>query len=96
MFLDLDLLSFGEKDPKEILRLSYLFSVPVVLVSTAYLLIFEGGGLLEAWPALISSFVVGLFSLSLLLKLVERIKFFWFILVLSALYFLGGIVEMLG
>ncbi|MEF8846834.1 MAG: undecaprenyl-diphosphate phosphatase [Candidatus Paceibacterota bacterium] len=84
-------LSLGDKEPAEILRLSYLMSVPVVLASNLYLLLQDP---VLAWKpgvvALLSSFVTGILSLSLLLKLVERINFFKFALAFSIICLVGA------
>ncbi|MBM4177595.1 undecaprenyl-diphosphate phosphatase, partial [Candidatus Gribaldobacteria bacterium] len=90
-------LSLSEnKSPKDILKLSYLMSAPLVLASSFYLLlkgnlVFDFSSIL----ALFFSFLVGLIFLKILLKLVEKINFFWFALLFACLCFLAGLIEFL-
>jgi len=88
-------LSLGEnKTPKDILKLSYLMSAPVVLASSLFL-IFKGDFVLS-WGvlgAILFAFIVGFLSLKVLLKLVEKINFFWFALFFALLCFLAGLGE---
>lgn len=84
-------LSLSDKDPEQILRLSYLMSVPVVLASNSYLLLQDP---VLPWKqglvASIFSFGVGILSLSLLLRLVKKINFFKFALSFSIICLLGA------
>ena len=88
-------LSLGEnKTPKDILKLSYLMSAPVVLASSLFL-IFKGDFVLS-WGvlgAILFAFIVGFLSLKVLLKLVEKINFFCFALFFALLCFLAGLGE---
>lgn len=85
-------LAWGEeRSSEDILRISYLASLPVVLASSAYLLIFSSEQIM-AWPALIVSAVVGFFSLKILLKLAQKIDFFWLVIGFSLLSFVGGVL----
>jgi undecaprenyl-diphosphatase len=60
-------LSLGQLSPPQILRISYLMSVPVVLASFVYLL-FTDPVLTEGLQGLVSSFLVGIVSLALVMK----------------------------
>ena len=84
-------LSLGKLSPSQILKISYMMSAPVVLASTAYILI-KNPVLFEGWPSLISSFFVGILSLSFLMKLAERINFQIFALIFAVLCFIGGVI----
>jgi len=84
-------LSFGKLSPSQILKVSYMMSAPVVLFSTAYLLL-QNPVLIEGWPSLITSFVVGILSLAFLMKIAERINFFIFALVFAIICFIGGAI----
>jgi undecaprenyl-diphosphatase len=87
-------LSLGTLEAKEVLRLSYLMSVPAVAASTGYLLIFKTHGLsFSIWPAVVSSFVVGLLSLKVLTRVSQKINFSRFALAFAALCFLGALLE---
>lgn len=84
-------LSLGKLKPSEILRYSYMMSAPVVLVSTAYLVL-SNPVLIEGWPSIISSFLVGLLSLHFLMRISQRINFQWFALIFAILCFVGAAV----
>ena len=76
-------LSLAETDPAEVLKLSYFMSIPIVLCSSLYLFFAEPVLIFKAWPALIFSFLAGIASLSLLLKIAKKIDFFKFTLILA-------------
>ncbi|MBW3015573.1 undecaprenyl-diphosphate phosphatase [Candidatus Woesearchaeota archaeon] len=88
-------LSLGDLKPEQILRISYMMSAPVVLASSLYLL-YTSPILLQAWPALISSFIVGFLTLHLLMKLSQKINFFKFTLVFGLLCYLGALIGFLA
>lgn len=88
-------LSLAKSDPKEILRLSYLMSVPAVAASTMYFLVFKGGNFsFELWPGVLASFLSGLLFLDVLTKMGERMNFFRFALAFAVLCFAGVILEL--
>jgi undecaprenyl-diphosphatase len=90
-------LSLGSLKPQEILRLSYLMSVPAVAASTGYLILFKAHGLtFSIWPAIVSSFIVGLLSLQALTKFAQKINFSKFALAFALLCFLGVLLELIG
>jgi len=82
-------LSLGKTNPSEILKVSYMMSAPVVLVSSAYLFLENPVLLFNGWPSLIFSFLVGYLSLDVLMKLAQKINFFKFTLIFGLLCFLG-------
>ncbi len=88
-------LSLSKNSPHEILKLSYMMSVPVVFASSFYLYLQNPAKLYEGWPALIVSFVVGIFSLKLLMNIFKKINPFWFALSFSILCFLGAGISFL-
>ncbi len=88
-------LSLGNLSPAQILKLSYMMSAPVILASTAYLVL-ENSVLLEAWPSLISSFLIGFLSLRFLMKIGQTINFYYFTLIFGLLCFLGAIIGFLA
>jgi undecaprenyl-diphosphatase len=51
-------LSLGKLSPSEILKISYMMSVPVVLTSSSYFFLTNSGLIFAAWPALVFSFLV--------------------------------------
>ncbi|KPJ72565.1 hypothetical protein AMJ48_03155 [Parcubacteria bacterium DG_74_1] len=88
-------LSLGKTDPQEVLKISYLMSAPTVFVSSIYLFLKEPTLISEAWPALISSFVLGILTLGFLLRIARTINFFKFALIFSFLCFLGAAINFL-
>jgi len=88
-------LSLGNLAPAEILKFSYMMSLPVVLASSFYLFLGNPSLILESWPALISSFLVGLLSLRFLITLALRISFFAFALIFALLCFFGAAAGLL-
>ncbi|MCK4781826.1 undecaprenyl-diphosphate phosphatase [Candidatus Parcubacteria bacterium] len=87
-------LSLGNLSPAQILKLSYMMSAPVILVSTTYLIL-ENSILLNAWPSLIFSFLAGFLSLNFLMKIAQGINFYRFTLIFSLLCFLGALIGFL-
>ncbi len=83
-------LSLGKSDNLEILKTSYMMSVPVGLASGLYVFLNNSGIGVSAWPSLVSSFVVGILSLKVLINVSQKIDFFWFVLIFSILCFIGG------
>ncbi len=86
-------LSLGKLSPAQILKTSYLMSVPVALASSFYLTLRTPSLAYQAWPALITSFLFGLITLNLLLKLSQKINFFWWALVFAGLCFAGAFIN---
>jgi undecaprenyl pyrophosphate phosphatase UppP len=70
-------------------------SIPVVLASSCYLFLENNSLILSAWPALISSALVGFFTLDILIKLAKRLNFFYFALIFAGLCFLGALLVFL-
>lgn len=88
-------LSLGKKNPEEILKISYMMSAPVVAASSLYLFFKDPQLFSNGWPALISSFVIGLISLHILIKVSSKIDFFKFAIFFSILCFLGGFIGLI-
>ena len=86
-------LSLGRLTPSSVLKISYMMSVPVVMASTAYV-VMKNPVLIEGWPALVTSFIVGIISLSLLMRIAERINFTRFALFFAVLCIVGGIITL--
>jgi len=87
-------LSLGDLSPTNVLRISYLMSVPVVLISSVYLTI-QNPVLLEGWPSLIASFLVGLLTLSFLMRASQKIKFSRFTFIFAIICFVGGVIGLI-
>ena len=88
-------LSLGKTSPSEILKISYMMSVPVVLASTGYLFLNDATLILKTWPALVFSFLIGIISLHFLINLVKKINFFKFALIFALICFLGAALQWL-
>ena len=88
-------LSLKKNNPSEILKISYIMSVPIILCSTAYIFIENNSVFFEAWPALIFSFISGFISLKALMNIAEKINFFKFVLAFSILCFIGAGINLL-
>ncbi|MFC1630167.1 undecaprenyl-diphosphate phosphatase [Patescibacteria group bacterium] len=89
-------LSLAKIPTFEVLKLSFMMSVPVVIVSSTYLFLKNPSLISEAWLSLVSSFMFGLLSLHVLISLVKKINFFTFALGFSILCFLGAAVGFLS
>ncbi len=85
-------LSLGKLNPSQILKISYLMSAPVVLVSSIYLFLEKPILFSEGWLSLIFSFLVGFLTLDLLLKFAKKINFSKFALIFALFCFLGAIM----
>jgi len=88
-------LSLSKEKPSEILKISYMMSAPIVFASSAYLLLKNPIVIIDAWPALIVSFFVGLALLKILLRFSEKINFFKFAVFFSLLCFVGALIGLL-
>ena len=84
-------LSLGDLKPNEILKLSYIMSIPVVIVSSVYILI-KDNIIINAWPSIIVSFIVGLIFLNILLKVCQKINFSLFTFIFGILCILGYLI----
>lgn len=85
-------LSLGNLSPSEILKTSYIMSAPVVLGLSGYMFLENKSLVFEGFPALISSFLVGIVSLHFLISASKKINFFKFALGFAILCFLGAIL----
>jgi len=71
-------LLFRRFSPKAAMTMSYLMSVPVVLAADVFL-VFDGFAVTAGSVlALVPAFLVGLLSISVLMRLSERVDFSWF------------------
>lgn len=87
-------LSLGKLKPREILKISYMMSVPVVLASSFYLILKEPI-LVVGWPSLVSSFIVGLISLHFLIRVIEKVNFYKFTLIFGILCYISVLVSLI-
>ncbi len=83
-------LSLSRTKPEQILKISYLMSVPIVLASSFYLFLQDPGLALNFWPALTASFLTGILTLHFLINLAKRIDFSRFALIFSLICFAGA------
>jgi undecaprenyl-diphosphatase len=89
-------LSLTESNPSEILKKSYIISVPVVLGSSLYLYLKNPAMAVVSWPALISSFVFGFLSLKLLLDFSKKVNFSIFTFIFGILCLIGAVWQILA
>ena len=87
-------LSFSDFNPAKVLKVSYIMSVPVIIVSSVYLLLFEPV-VYNGWVSLIPAFIVGIISLKFLMDMSKKINFFWFSLIFAILCFIGAIIGLI-
>lgn len=86
-------MSLFEKDPFQILKISYLLSAPLVFCSSAYLYIKDPAIVNnESLLALLFAFIFGILTLKFLLKIVQKINFSMFTLIFGIFCILSGIV----
>ena len=88
-------LSLKENDPSEILKKSYIISLPAVIVSTGYIFINSPSISSFPWIALLSSFVFGMISLKVLLDFSKKVNFSKITMTFGILCLIGGIMEWL-
>ena len=88
-------LSLKENDPSEILKKSYIISLPAVAASTGYIFINNPSISSFPWIALLSSFVFGIISLKVLLDFSKKVNFSKITMTFGILCLIGGIMEWL-
>lgn len=88
-------LSLKENDPSEILKKSYIISLPAVAASTGYIFISNPSISSFPWIALLSSFVFGIISLKVLLDFSKKVNFSKITMTFGILCLIGGIIEWL-
>jgi len=86
-------LSLTENNSTEILRKSYIISVPIVLGSSLYLYLDNPAIASSSWPAVIFSFIFGIISLKLLLDFSKKVNFSKFTFIFGILCLLGALVD---
>ncbi len=88
-------LSLGDFEPKAILRLSYMMSVPAVATSSGYLFLKNPAISTDAWPAIVASFAAGLLFLEILTRFSGKTNFYRFALAFAVLCLAGAVIEIL-
>jgi undecaprenyl-diphosphatase len=80
-------LAFTGFDPKEAFRISFLMSIPAILIAELGLGLIEGFLINEySIIALVVAFVIGFFSMDLLIKIAGKINFAYFCFTLAIIY----------
>ena len=82
-------LSWSDLETEDVLKVSYMMSAPAVLGMSLFLFLENPSLVWQGWPVLVFSFLVGLLTLDILLKLAAKIDFFKFILIFALLCFVG-------
>lgn len=88
-------LSLKEDDPSEILKRSYIISLPAVAASTGYIFLNDPTISSFPWVALLTSFIFGMISLKILLDFSKKVNFSKITMVFGILCIVGGILEWL-
>ncbi len=89
--LTLATLLFRKVEGKQALRLSFLLSIPIVFLLGVFVLLTQRVLLtLDFLVAVITSFVFGLITISLLMKIAGKINFGWFAVFIGFLAILSG------
>ncbi len=83
-------LSFGKFLPTEILKISYMMSVPVVFTSSLYFYLKNPNLFSFSFEALIFSFLTGILTLHFLIKISQKLNFSKFTLIFGLLCILGA------
>jgi len=86
-------LALTENDTTEILKKSYIISVPVVLGTSLYLYLENPTIVSSSWIAVLSSFIFGIISLKLLLDFSKKINFSKFTFIFGILCLIGAVIE---
>lgn len=86
-------LSLGNQTPEDILKISYMLSVPVGIVANGYLFFKNPNIITGAWFSLIVSFIIGITTLHFLIKMFRKVNFFKFALVFAMFCFLGFLLS---
>jgi len=89
-------LSLTESNPTEILKKSYIISVPVVLGSSLYLYIKNPVMASSSWIAIVFSFIFGILSLKLLLDFSKKVNFSKFTFIFGILCLIGALWQFLA
>ena len=88
-------LSLNDMEPAQMLKISYIMSLPVVLASSIFLFLENHQLAAVGGIALVFSFLVGLLTLHILLKIAQKIDFFKFALAFGLLCIAGFVVGLL-
>ncbi len=80
-------------DKKEALRLNFLMSMPLIFFGNIILNYKQLLTLHQTWPAIVSSFIVGLISINFFLRIVEKINFGLFLMFIGGCMFLSIILR---
>lgn len=89
-------LSLTENDTTQILKKSYIISVPVVLGSSLYLYLKNPTIASSSWIAVLFSFIFGIISLKLLLDFSKKVNFSKFTFIFGILCLLGALIDFLA
>jgi undecaprenyl-diphosphatase len=89
-------LSLTENNTTEILKKSYIISVPVVLGSSLYLYLKNPVIASSAWIGVLFSFIFGIISLKLLLDFSKKVNFSKFTFIFGILCLLGALIDFLA
>ncbi len=89
-------LSLDGLGPDEILKYSYMMSVPAIIAADAYIFMKSPSIATSGLPAFVSSFAVGLLGLFTIFKISKRMDFSTFAYLFGFLCLVGGMFGFLG
>ncbi len=89
-------LSLDDLSPQDILKYSYMMSVPAIIAADAYLVLSNPTLAVDGIPAFVSSFVVGIIGLHTILKISRKMDFSTFAYMFGFLCLVGGMLGFLG
>lgn len=92
-------LLLNKYNPSTALRLSFIISIPAVVLANVYVLFFEGMQnlqLTELIIAIIFSFISGLISIRSFIKIAERVKFWIFSIVIGLILLIPEILKIIN
>jgi len=80
-------------DKKEVLRISFLMSLPIILLGNIAInyQYFAGGLTLNIFWSFLAAFIVGLATIHGLMKVSEKISFGWFVLIMGVINIASGL-----
>jgi|SRR3989344_3975325 len=84
-------LLFRNIDDKTALRLSFLMSLPIVLAGNILLNFSNFELISDLWIGVIFAFFFGLITINLFMKLAEKVKFGWFVIIIALMTILAGV-----
>lgn len=87
------ILLFRNFDKKQALRLSFLMSMPLILLGNIIMNYKQLVMVSDMWLGVLTAFVVGLISINLFMKVTEKINFGLFLMIIGGLMLLAAVMR---